>query len=876
MKNLTTQLRPSGFCCRLFTGGKGFIIGLILLLSTPFNSSAQFEEGFDEIAVILNVQRIGSIEIPSVIYKQEIYLPVKDIFDFLKIHCEINNDLDSVSGFFINQQAHYLIDMVNSRIQYENKITLLDKSDFYRTENNLFLKSDYFGSIFGLVCTFNFRDLSVNLTTKIELPGIREMQQALIRKNISQLGGEKKADLTIDRNYSLFKLGTADWMVMNSSSGNGKFNTTASLTLGATIAGGETNVSVNYNSELPIKKSLLNYSWRYVNNDKKLLKQVTAGKIFPQSVTNLQATLLGIQLTNIPTTYRHSFGTYLLSNTTQPGWMVELYINNVLVNYVKADASGFYSFEVPLVYGNSAIKLRFYGLFGEEQTTEKNISIPFNFIPEHKLEYTITGGMIGDNKKNLFSRANLNYGLSKRITIGGGMEYLLLNGSGKAMPYINANMRVGQNLLLSAERMYSVKSSSTLSYRKPSSLQVEFNYVKYDAGQTVITNNYREEKRLIVSMPLRGKKYVLYSRLSVDQITLRESKFTTAELLFSGMFAGISSNFTTYSVITDKNPLVYSSLSANLKLPAGFKLTPMAQFEYRYKNFSLIRAELGRSVMQKGYMNITYEKNLITKRQSFGINLRLNLSFAQTFISAIQNDGRLYSTTSARGSLLYDGYHKKVIATAMTNSGRGALLIVPFLDLNRNGVQDADEPKAEGLKLRINGGRVVNNKDTTMQVLGLEAYNSYFIELDKNNFESVTWTVTNKTISVVIDPNQLKVVKIPVQVMGEVSGMVFIKENDDMQGQARVIVNIFNDKNKQVAKVLSEADGYFSFAGLAPGNYLAAVDEKQLEKLQMAGLPNYIAFTIKKSREGDIAADLKFILKKKGVDGFEKNTNQNK
>ena len=846
----------------------------MLLLFIPLTSSAQSENSFDEISVVLNIQRIGSIEIPSVIHNQEIYLPVKDIFDFLKIHCVINNDFDSVGGFFINQQAHYLLDMAHNRIEYENKTTLLDKSDFYHTENNLFLKSQYFGSIFGLVCTFNFRNLSVNLTTKIELPAIREMQQALIRKNISRLGGEKNADLTIGRNYSLFKLGTADWMVMNNCSGNRKFNTTASLILGATVAGGEANLAVNYNSELSLKKSLLNYSWRYVNNNKKLLKQVTAGKLFPQSLTTLQAPLLGIQLSNIPTTYRHSFGTYLLSNTTKPGWMVELYINNVLVNYVKADASGFYSFEVPLVYGNSAIKLRFYGLFGEEQTTEKNIIIPFNFIPERKLEYTITGGIVGDDKKNLFSRANLNYGLSKKITIGGGLEYTLWNGTGKAMPYINANMRVGQNLLLSGERMYAVKSGGTLSYRKPSSLQVEFNYVKYDAGQTVIRNNYLQEKKLAVSMPLRGKKYALYTRLSIDQITLPESKFTSAELLLSGMFAGLSSNFTTYSVITDKKPLVYSSLSADLKLPAGFKLTPMAQFEYRYKNFSLIRAELGRSLMQKGYLNITYEKNLITKRQSFGMNLRLNLSFAQTFISAIQNEGRFYSTTSARGSLLYDDYHKKIIATAQSNSGRGALLIVPFLDLNRNGVKDADEPKAQGLKLRINGGRVFNNKDTTIQITGLEAYNSYFIELDKTNFESITWIIKNKTISVVIDPNQLKTVEIPVQVMGEVSGMVYLKENDDMQGQGRVIVDIFNEKNKQVAKILTEDDGYFSFTGLAPGNYLASVDENQLQKLNMNALPKFISFTIKKTREGDIAADLKFILKKKGVDGFEKKTNQ--
>ena len=31
-------------------------------------------------------------------------------------------------------------------------------------------------------------------------------------------------------------------------------------------------------------------------------------------------------------------------------------MNNVLISYVKADASGFYTFQVPLVYGNSDVK----------------------------------------------------------------------------------------------------------------------------------------------------------------------------------------------------------------------------------------------------------------------------------------------------------------------------------------------------------------------------------------------------------------------------------------------------------------------------------------------------------------------------------------
>src|ERR1051325_1805358 len=38
---------------------------------------------YDELMITLNVPRIGSIEIPAVIYNEIAFLPVKELFDFL-------------------------------------------------------------------------------------------------------------------------------------------------------------------------------------------------------------------------------------------------------------------------------------------------------------------------------------------------------------------------------------------------------------------------------------------------------------------------------------------------------------------------------------------------------------------------------------------------------------------------------------------------------------------------------------------------------------------------------------------------------------------------------------------------------------------------
>ena len=831
------------------------------------------EDEYEEISITLNVQRIGSLEIPAIVYGRTVYLSVKDIFDFLKIRNFTTAGFDSVSGFFINPKATFLIDKINNKITYSGRMYKLKTNDLINDPTTLYLKSDYFGQIFGLDCAFDFRSLTVNLSTKLELPAIREMQLELMHRNMSQLKGEKKADTIIRRNLPLFHIGVADWAVMSTQETKGRSNTRANLGIGALALGGELNLSLNYNSDEKINLRQQYYQWRYVNNDLKALRQVTAGKIFAQSVSSLFAPVNGLQITNTPTTYRRSFGTYTLSNTTQPDWTVELYVNNVLVNYTKADGSGFYSFEVPMAYGNSVVKLRFYGPWGEEQTTEKYISVPFNFIPFGKLEYNVTGGVVNDASKGLYSRASLNYGLSRRITIGGGAEYLSTVTSGKFMPFVNTSVSLGQHFLLSGEYVYAVRSKGVASYRAASNLQVDMSYTKYDKAQTAVMFNYLDEKKVVVSMPFRSKKFTAYSRLTLNQFTplynkfaASKNKYTSAEFLLSAVVAGISSNLTTYAVVGYKgNPLVYSNLSLTFRFPAGIRFTPQVQYEYRHKNFSMLKAAVEKSIFNRGFLNVGIEKNfanayISTNTKLVSVGLRYNFSFAQTFFSATSSRYVIATTQGARGSLVYDGKTNYLGAGNQSSVGKGGIVILPFLDLNCNGKRDAGEQRALGLNLRVNGGRIErNDHDTSIQINGLEAYTNYFIELDKNSFDNVAWQIKKQTLSVTIEPNNLKLIEVAVAVMGEVAGTVYLKDAKGKNGLGRMIVNVYNNDLKLVAKTLTEADGYFSLMELAPGNYTAQIDAAQVQKLQMTASPA-ISFKIRPNKDGDVVDGLRFEL----------------
>lgn len=656
----------------------------------------------------------------------------------------------------------------------------------------------------------------------------------------------------------------ADWSAVVSEQTDGTTDTRLNLALGSMIAKGEFNAYLNYNNQNPFTEKQQNYLWRYVNNDFSLLRQIMAGKINTNSISTVFNPVIGIQLTNTPTTYRRSFGSYNLSDVTEPGWIVELYVNNVLVDYVTSDASGFFTFNVPLVYGNTVVKLKFYSPWGEERTKEQNIMVPYNFLPTGTFEYNVGAGVVEDSLWSRFSRARINYGLTRSMTIGGGTEYLSSVSSGQFIPFLNTSFRLTNNILLFGEYAHGVRTKGTLSYRMPSNLQLELNYTWYDKDQKAIHYNYREERKATLSFPLKIAGFNSYQRFSYYQIVLPSSDYTTGEWVFSGSLFGINTNLTTYGLFLGKTkPNIYSNLSLAFRLPAGFIVMPQAQYSYSRNEFITVKTRIEKRFLEHGYLNLSWERNFRTSTNLAELGLRYDFSFAQLGTSFRLLGKKPSFVQYAKGSLINDRQTTYFHADNRTNVNRGGISIVPYLDLNSNGKKDPEEPKAYGLNLHTNGGRVErSDKDTIIHILGLEPYTSCFIELDPNSFENISWRLNQKTLSVSVDPNIIKLIEVPVMVAGEATGVVELEENGIRKGISRIIANIETKTGKPAGRVLTEEDGYFSYLGLAPGNYKVRIDTAQLRKLSMTADPDSILFTVAGGTEGDIVDGLDFTLKK--------------
>ena len=843
--------------CRLW-----FVI-ILFVLPAAF-ASAQDEPLYDEISVYVKLPYIGMGEIDALIQDENVWLSVTSLFDFIKIRNVPNDNFDAIEGFWINPDVLYTIDRPGNRIVYDGRTWSLGEGDLVRADNGLYLSLPWFGKVFGLDCRFTFRDLTVTIDTKQELPGIREMKLAEMRANMTRLKGDISVDTTVERTYPGFRFGMADWSVYAIEQPGGVSQVRLNLGLGAVIAGGEANASLNYYAGDPFSEKQQYYLWRHVNNDRSFLRQILAGKITTQATASIYDPVIGVQFTNTPTTFRRSFGSYTLTDKTEPGWTVELYVNNVLVDYIKADASGFFTFEVPLVYGNTMVKLKFYGPWGEERTREQNLTIPYNFIPHKEIEYTVSAGVVEDSVWSRFSRASVSYGATRFLTLGGGAEYLSSVSSTPVMPFVNASLRLPGNVLLSGEYTHGVRARGRLSYRFPANIQLDLDYIRYDKDQKAVSYNYLEERRASLSVPLRIKKFSAYSRMSYYNIVLPLTNYTTAEWMLAGSVMGVNTNLTTYGIfVGDTDPGIYSQLSLAIRLPGEFLLMPQTQYNYTDGEFMTARLGVEKRVFGKGYVNLSMERNFRHNITMGEIGMRYDFSFAQTGISARQTNRQTTFVQYARGSLINDRPTRWLKADNRTNVGRGGISVIAFLDLNSNGRYDPGEKKVPGLNIRSNSGNLErNDKDTTIHITGLEPYVKYYIEVDESSFENVSWRLDKKSFAVVADPNMLKLIEIPVFVRGEATGMVMLADRGITKGLGRVIVNFHDSANKITGRALTEDDGYYSWFGLPPGKYSVRIDSSQLRRLNLVSEPDSIQFTVRGSVEGDYVEGLDFTLRK--------------
>jgi hypothetical protein len=843
------------------------IIPCIFLLY-PFQTDAQDKqirkesEPFDLTELMITVYLQGGYTFEADVLisaSEELYYNIEGLFKTLEIKC--NLDLNSLVGFISNEKNLYEINFETKIITIGDKVINIQNGLIERFGEK-YIKEDLISQAFGLNFVFNPRSLSVKLTANFELLFLKQIRLEKTRNNISKLQGKTiTIDTILPRNYHLFKFGTVDWSLNSSQSiakegENNNINTT-NLSIGSELLFGEANFSLNYSDQSKFDINQIQYNWRWINNDNKLIKQARFGRIGAQNIPQVNSPIIGATINNNSNTVRKASGFYIITDITEPNWKVELYINDVLVDFTEADASGLYVFKVPNVFGYNTLKLKFYGPLGEERTEERTKNTPYRFTPIKTLAYSLTAGILQNTKNTYYSRLILDYGITNFLTITAGLEYLSTKPNNIFVPFAKISFQPTSKLILNLDYLNQENFKGLLNYYITSSTFLEIDYSKRKIAEL----NKLERIKIQLSTPFKTKIISGLTRLVLQQYRYEKFNYNQINFTFSGFYKQLKFNSSSFANwATANTPQINSALALSYKLKNGMALVSSANYNVTAKKISNVRAQLQMKVLEMN-LSASYMRSFLSQSDFLTLSLTYNLPFARLGFSGNYNDQNFNFNENAQGSLVFGGDNTFVQTRNNSAMGKGGILLHPFLDVNQNGTFDKGEKKVLLSSVNVPGATVaISKKDSIVRILDLNAFINYTIEFSDTSLDYISWRFKKKTYQVMVDPNQYKHVFVPIIAVGEISGTVFLKKGKNIEGQGRVNLQIFDEKENKVAETLSEFDGYYSYLGLKTGKYTIRVDPKQLKALNYLSVPLVHEIVIKASEYGNILDNLDFNL----------------
>lgn len=867
--------------------GLSFVFALFLYLTINIAYSQSSSRTTDTLIVDLFETRIGRTEITILKRDKDVYLPITDIFDFLRLKYDLNFEKNYIKGFIVSPDSNYEINFETNQAKYKNNIVDIRSFDYYKTKEKLFIHERIFRDLFRWNIKFDENRLEVVLKSKSPFPLIQQRQrQRSYRKQIER--DIIVSDLYIGRKPLPLNLGKLNYNINSYKLQNKDIYTRYNFLLGGQFLWGDFEGSIRGTLNKKIKERDIQGSLKYPFFDNRYLQQITLGDIYKRSFVG--GNLFGIDITNIPPERRSIFSPYIIKSNVNSN--SEYYLTGRGIPPVYTFAERDTSIETPmtLFFGYNEITERIYDWYGQQQTRTSYMIIPYTMIPPGEFDYRLSGGVLRQKNYPVYSSADLKYGATQHITLGAGVEYLNReNLKDKIFPYTYATVRLYNNLYGNAEFSPFVLGRVNLNWQtfdqKIFNIRASLHNKNKILNPRNITNSYGAS----FHYPFTTNIFTNYFNANFDQNILEKGneQFLRAGIgsIFKGFSIGYSfsryTSSTTYTIRelfyneeteeeeyrdidkTFKTKYIESLLNFSTNPTVFSNIFAGARFDHVANRLKTSQIGITISFISSLAINLIAEKNFITNDIFAFLNLTFNPSYISAAISMIKgNFGNTYSA-SIRGEVIGSTQTFDLLFNRITQRKRGYLLNSAFIDLNKNGIRDKGEQYLKDIRISgqlKNGFGVPYSRkysDYSYLISG-ELYRDYILKIRTYDLEDPLLVPLYEGITVKAEPNKLKRIEIPIVTGGIISGVVVDETGNPAGG-----VTIKLSKAGKIRKItVTNSQGEFEFPTVPPGIYQVFVDEETLKAFNLISEPAKQELEITgKPEEGYVSTS--FVLKTK-------------
>ena len=805
------------------------------------------------------------------------YLPVTELFSLLQVDYSLNIQNMAISGYYLDPNRQYRLGFRGPSAQINEQEVEISADDVMLTEIDFYMLPAIYEKMFGLKFSIDVYHLSLELESAETLPVVAQIQRSQQRQQ--QYGAstifQEDYPLLYPRQPSMLDGGFMDYSAFSRFGSNGSIMN-YNLQMGGevltgdlqgTFSGAHTSVGNAY--------SLSGVRWRYVMRDRPEFSTLEIGQVRTAGLLN--SSVAGVHVTNEPIEPRRLFDNYIIDGTTIPQSEVELYRNNQLIAFEKADDQGYYRFSVPLTYGSADLSLKIYNPSGGVTELDRRVQVPFTYIPPGEVYYNVSGGKqqaryLAWNDRRTAFHAGAAYGINNQFTGKLGIDYEENTNADQPVLYSSLVTRVGLQYLLNFDVAPGLYYRLQANAQYPSSAGWRVDYTKYD-GTSVLNRTGRlhgvdasfyyplkvKSQQLLTQFTGRYQVYPSDHRLNYRVLISSTYQRIRLRLAYRGIYSNSIGNLG--GVMT---PTITYTVPRARDIPEFFRgmyFRTELQYGVQQSRFEQIDVQFLKSLSKKARYRLTFSRNILSKFNSMEFTLSYDFDLTRSTSSLRINRGEPVVTQTFRGSVGYDSHYKSFIPQNRQQVGRSGASVRMFVDSNDSGTLDSGEEQISGDAIRVRNatGRITES-DSVARLTHLQAYRRYNLEVNEAKITNPVWVPKVKEFSIITDPNRYKQIDIPFYITGIIDGQVLRQVGEQVQPVAGLRVMLTGQDKAFTKTMRTFSDGSFYAMEVPPGKYTLQVDSTQLQFLRAQSNPAKRTITVNAVPQGDFVEGLNFTL----------------
>ena len=841
-------LRHRG-CYRWQTAWLWFFCLLLCLVFGPSRaqepipqSDTKFVQRSDDDLLLLSVYLDSLVltqELEAYQHPGGVLLPLGEMCRVLELAVTVSPSTGTADGFVAQVDRHFHIDMGTHKVTLAGKEAPFDPALVELHRNDIYVDSKLLGVWLTVGLDVDRNASSVRVLPREPLPLQKRLErERRAAQSRHSLPYRDPGFPRASNRYGMFGGPAIDQtlsMNLNPTNGSGGMALRYTAQVAADIAHVGVNAFVDVEpGNAPIASR---FSVGQMDATGRLLgalhaREVTVGQIYAPAIPLVSDThpASGLVISNYPLYHSSQFDANTFAGNLPPGWDVELYRDEALLEYQQASPTGRYEFKnVPLIFGNNNYRLVFYGPHGERREERRSFNVGDSLIPRGENWYRVwlAPGLNGDSqytwqdefglRRNLsgalgLTTARLSDGIHQYGSVG------VRGYTGGLFAYTNvvADPQTGLAQELGLHWQW-----------RGTAVEVKHTYVNGLVSETLSPDvNPIREQTILRLGNIPSPRWTRLLPMDVEAVREETREGTLRwelrdRLSYQTFGLGVT-NLLYWKSEQGQPALGQGELLINRW---GHSLMLQSQISYTWaptlqpEQFSLQTQTVLRDLrlLTLGIYHSVSDRN-------YGLTAALTRSvgpYSYSLSADLSNKKGLSLGFNISLGLLREPRKGRWDSEAQSQASRGAVLVQAYLDTNGNGRQDPGEPPVPGVGFFVNDVSYpkVTGKDGTVLLEGLTQFQPADLRISEGSLSDPLWIPKRTGIRIVPRPGNVPILDFPIVSTGEISGTVYLKDNTGVREAGGIALELVGVDGRIVQKQTTAYDGFYTFSRVPVGTF---------------------------------------------------------